>query len=241
MAEKVLNNIDKININKIQRFKASKYAILLYDTYKIKHGFHIKTLISWIEDNLKIIIDGVEVELKTCISYTDNKVTQEFRNYWSYQITDTKIDLYMEDDEEQYDDENPKLIYVYNTVNIDKTGFKLKLYNLENKNESIEELTNFIMFIYSEIEQLYFDNEVGYFRRKKNKEIIQYRQELFKKFLPIPEECCICYCNTQVKTMCDHSLCIICWKKLFLRHEYPTCPICRNCIIQYKSVHKIQV
>jgi len=236
-----INKIDEINADKIQRFKTFKYAEALYETSaRIKTGYYLDTVINVVEDKLPIVIDGIEVYLKFCISYSNNKETNEhITTFWSYQIMDTKIEIYTNDTNSNSDDElyyeKSRFIYEYNSSDNSVDDFNLTLYDLEDKDSSTEELTNFILFIYKKIDKLSFDNYAGYFKQKNILKSTFYRKEVFKKFLPILDECCVCYCNTKVKTICGHSLCIICWKKLFLKNNGPICPICRNFILSIQS------
>ena len=63
-------------------------------------------------------------------------------------------------------------------------------------------------------------------------QIIELRNHVFKD---ADNVCCVCNDATEVKTQCNHYLCLLCWNKLYSTMK---CPMCRKSI--QKISHSIQ-
>jgi len=63
----------------------------------------------------------------------------------------------------------------------------------------------------------------------KEKEELKLSNDDIEFFGTDDNECCVCKEKTLTKTLCQHTLCYMCWETIY-KNKKPKCPLCRNSI-----------
>lgn len=110
----------------------------------------------------------------------------------------------------------------------------------KNKPMDIERIAISLKIIFDIIPQLKFNKFEGNLQTDtKDKDILPFIKQFchHENVKTSFEDCCVCYETTKTKTMCGHSLCMLCWEKMpFTRGEndedpMQRCPICRDVLV----------
>jgi hypothetical protein len=183
--------------------KYLQYATLVYQ-------YHYSVQSPSVADIIPLVIDELPVNL--CIYVGSDR--------HNFSIDSRKIKI------NEYEDET---ITLFNRGYYKHTESESKFLTRHTPDTfTIEELADFMKNVHDFIAQLKFDKYVGKFTPDKfsKVELAKAAKELFTDMMEDLPTCCVCHDPTETKTICNHSLCIICWEQL----KQMTCPICREAI-----------
>lgn len=165
-----------------------------------------------------------EVQRIICSYLRDNETSMIFRYCFDEVLDDLEIHIYQ-------CKKNNRFYFHCEVYNYTNSCLETETICLEAK-ETIKtmykdhELEEMIAFIYELRNKFIYSKILDSFIKKEDQEFLETIARAKFALGHVKEECCVCYDQNIVKTICGHNLCRYCFKKLIKRCITVNCDAC---------------